>query len=555
MGKKQRDCASCGAPVGIIGREYCCLCWRKLAEAAARTTCPGCGRPRVLQPDTGRCVLCSRVCAECGHPVRGREVTLCRDCRRKARQSAARRPCPRCGRPGYLRPDTGWCGNCSRPAPARKPPRMCRECGKLTTRTTWGMCSACWQRDPDRPFIRMSNLAAQLDDPPPWLGEFAAYLAERHCASRCCQLITELGRLLADEHPHHPQAVLERSRQPGRSMGTLARGLEEFFTDRKLALPTDQAERLSAGRRQRRVYAVPQSLRPAVAWFAQDMIRARERARRAGTKPRSDSTIESALAAIRDFALFLATNRGKRDWALVDVSDVEAFLAAHPGMRARYLSVLRQFFASARRHKTMLVDPARGVAARRERGFSGRTITINDQRGLFRRWTTDPAVHPHEALLGLLALLHGTASREVRLLRLDDIDTATRSIRIGQRPHPVPLDPASWAALQRCLDHRAQLRTDNPHVIVTRGTKALRTPASVAYFSHVLDPAGIATHRLRVTRLADLVNTMDAKLVAAAFGMNTEGVLIYLADHVDPARLPCPPQPVRSARSALHPIP
>ena len=241
--------------------------------------------------------------------------------------------------------------------------------------------------------------------------------------------------------------------------------------------------------------------------------------------------------------MFLATQRCKRDWALVEAGDVEAFLAAQPGMRARHLSVLRQFFAFARRHRIMLADPARGIPARRERGFSGRTITIDDQRGLFRRWTTDKAVPAHESLLGLLALLHGAASREVRLLRLGDIDTATRSVRLGQRPHPVPLDPASWAALQRCLAHREQLRTDNPHVVVTRGTKALRAPASIAYFSHVLDPAGIATHRLRVTRLADLVNTMDPKLVAAAFGMNPEGVLIYLADHVDEPRLEALPAP------------
>ena len=30
---------------------------------------------------------------------------------------------------------------------------------------------------------------------------------------------------------------------------------------------------------------------------------------------------------------------------------------------------------------------------------------------------------------------------------------------------------------------------------------------------------------------------MDPKLVAAAFGMNPEGVMIYLADHVDEGRL------------------
>jgi hypothetical protein len=48
---------------------------------------------------------------------------------------------------------------------------------------------------------------------------------------------------------------------------------------------------------------------------------------------------------------------------------------------------------------------------------------------------------------------------------------------------------------------------------------------------------------LRSTRLVDLVNTTDAKLVAAAFGMDPEGVMIYLADHVDQSHLPISPSP------------
>jgi hypothetical protein len=75
-------------------------------------------------------------------------------------------------------------------------------------------------------------------------------------------------------------------------------------------------------------------------------------------------------------------------------------------------------------------------------------------------------------------------------------------------------------------------------VIVTKGTKAGRVPASIAYRSHVLDPCGVPSRMLRCTRLADLVNTMDPKLVAAAFGINPEGVMINLADYVDSARLP-----------------
>ncbi|MFH8759184.1 hypothetical protein [Streptomyces atroolivaceus] len=43
---------------------------------------------------------------------------------------------------------------------------------------------------------------------------------------------------------------------------------------------------------------------------------------------------------------------------------------------------------------------------------------------------------------------------------------------------------------------------------------------------------------IRCTRLFDLVNTIDPKLVAAAFGMDPEATMIYLVDHVEPGRMP-----------------
>ncbi|EUA15144.1 phage integrase, N-terminal SAM-like domain protein [Mycobacterium kansasii 732] len=350
--------------------------------------------------------------------------------------------------------------------------------------------------------------------------------------------ITTLSRLLEDKHPNHPHSVLERARRPGRSMGSLARALETFFTQRGLAMATDQDQRLAAGRRKKRIDGAPAGMRAAVAVFAESMLHARDRARRAGTRPRADRTIESALATVRDLACFLDTQRGKQDWALVDVADIEAFLAELPNNRARRLTVLGQFFRFARNRRLVLVDPTRGISAKRHRGFRGRTLTITQQRTLFRRWSADPAAHPHEALYGLLAIVHGVSSRELRLLQVDHIDASDRSIHLGKRPHPVPLDPVSWTALQRSLDHRETLRTNNPHVIVTRGTKADRRAASEAYMSHLLDPCGVPPKTLRTTRLADLVNTIDPKLVAAAFGMRPEGAMIYLADHIDDGRLP-----------------
>jgi integrase len=204
-----------------------------------------------------------------------------------------------------------------------------------------------------------------------------------------------------------------------------------------------------------------------------------------------------------------------------------------PKAHRRRLVVLRQFFRFARSQHIVLIDPTRTLIVKGRSHFRGRTLTLDQQRELFRRWTTSEHVHPHEALLGMLALLHGASSTEVRMLQVTDIDPAAQTVRLHKRPHPVPLDPASWTVLQRCLAHREAMPTANPHVMVTKGTKAGRNPASAACPSHVLDDCGYPPRMIRSTRLVDLVNTMDPKLVAAAFGMDTQATLIYLADHVE----------------------
>ena len=76
---------------------------------------------------------------------------------------------------------------------------------------------------------------------------------------------------------------------------------------------------------------------------------------------------------------------------------------------------------------------------------------------------------------------------------LDDFIDA----RLGRRTHPVPLDPATWTVLQRCLDYRQQQQTQNPHVIVTRITRSGKTAVSAWYFGQLLAPAGVATRTLR----------------------------------------------------------
>lgn len=380
-------------------------------------------------------------------------------------------------------------------------------------------------------------MLARLEDPPEWLAAFAVFAADRHCVGRACWLLTRLERLLLDG-PTSNQLLLERARRPGRSMGTLARTLEAFLVGEGLAFELDQVARLAAGRRQRRIDATPAPLREPVARFADALMQARARALRAGTHPRSDSTIESSLAALRDFGRFLTAEVGLQDWAAVSTAEVERFLALRPACAARHSGALRQFFGWARRQHLILVDPTRNLDVGRVRGFRGRTLTMAEQRQLFRRWTKNPDAHPHECLVGMLALLHAATSTELRELRVDDVDSTRRTVRVGRRPRPVPLDPATWQVLQRCLQQRASLGTRNPHVLVTRATKTRATPASPAYLAHVLDDAGVHPKTLRSTRLVDLVVTLDPKLVAAAFGVSHEGVIEYMPDYVDEVRLP-----------------
>ncbi|MFJ7249909.1 hypothetical protein ACIQWA_35455 [Kitasatospora sp. NPDC098652] len=99
---------------------------------------------------------------------------------------------------------------------------------------------------------------------------------------------------------------------------------------------------------------------------------------------------------------------------------------------------------AARSKRIVLVDPARTLTAKEANGFRGRTLALDQQRELFLRWTTDEHLYPHEALLGMLALLHGASSSEVPMLQIDHVDPVARTFRLGERPHPVPLDPASW---------------------------------------------------------------------------------------------------------------
>ncbi|MFC9841660.1 hypothetical protein ACFVKB_49230 [Rhodococcus sp. NPDC127530] len=240
------------------------------------------------------------------------------------------------------------------------------------------------------------------------------------------------------------------------------------------------------------------------------------------------------MAQVRDLSCHLV-GRGIEDWAQVDKAVIEDYLA-EVSPAGGPLGGLRHFFRFARRSKLILIDPTSELRVRTPRGFHGRTLPRSRQRELFTRWCTSTEVAPNEALVGLMSLIHGASQHELRHLQLADIDHQHRTVRLGRRPQPIPLDPATWAALTRCLEHRTS-GTHNPHVIVTSRTRSGRTPASRPYLSHLLDPADTTISTLRASRLLALANSHDPNLIATTYGMCAEGVLAYFADRVDPTLL------------------
>ena len=261
----------------------------------------------------------------------------------------------------------------------------CATCGQQRLHQARGQCPHCYQNDPSMVHRCAEKLAAQLDPEPQWWAGFGGFLAERAAVTRAVSMLHRLATTLARLPGASPTAVLEAVRNPGPAVGELARALEAYFVESGLALALDTTAQAAADRRARRITEVPAGFRPLAAAFDTHQLQSRQRARRAGTNPRSDRTLEINLATVRDLARYLTTHRpGVTDWTLVGTGDVEAFLASitNPSNRARHLHALQGFFRFARQHRHILADPTRRQKANSNIGFHGQALEPARQREL-----------------------------------------------------------------------------------------------------------------------------------------------------------------------------
>ncbi|ELB86356.1 hypothetical protein Rwratislav_45440, partial [Rhodococcus wratislaviensis IFP 2016] len=274
----------------------------------------------------------------------------------------------------------------------------------------------------------------------------------------------------------------------------------------------------------------------AVAQYNQAQIAEQNRRARIGLRVLSSITTSTRLRILRDLAAHLCADRSITGWAEVTTTDLENFLTPTPTARHQRTYVLRRYFAWAKAHKHVLVDPARPLRLGAQPAFTGLVLEVNTQRTLFRRWT-DQATPAQERLVGLLALLHAASNAEIRMLTLADLDPDRQTVTLHRRPYPTTMDPATWAAVQACRHEHAATGTLNPHLIVSRVTRSRDTPVHASYIVRLLQPARITPSTCRQTRLTQLVGDLDPKLAATVLGMQDTGLLRYLADNVDQDRL------------------
>jgi hypothetical protein len=360
--------------------------------------------------------------------------------------------------------------------------------------------------------------------PPPWWSDFAAHLADHRHPIYAADVVAAAARLIIATTTGDPRALLAHAHNRAPD---LVGALTDFFrTHGHLAQPPDLSDRRAAARRTRRIEATPAPLRPQADAFADFLLLQREQAQQLGLHPNQLKTIEIRLDTIRDLALHLHSE-GHSSWASVATAHLESFLALAPARRACHLAGMRQFFAHAHYSKAILHNPTDPITALQQRGFHGPTLTPARQRTLYERWATNHAIHPHEAFIGLAALLHAATITELRQLTDADIESDRHSVRFPGRSVHLPLDSATWKALQRCQEHRSRLGTINPHLLVTRLTRTHHGPAGAAHIRDSLAPVDLLPRILRSTRLLALADELDARILTVSLGMSYAGVAHY----------------------------
>jgi site-specific recombinase XerD len=402
----------------------------------------------------------------------------------------------------------------------------CLRCG-IEARTTPGrlrLCGNCHDREPHLLWRWLDNrVSVRNGQLPTWFFTAATEWVEISHSKPVTRHLLRIEWL-----------VLAGVRDPGdlvTALGNEPRGgrtaamLSDFFT--RHGVHAGSADTEVHGWRQSRLDLLPTRLRPAGQQFVDYLVGQQRRTHLYGGPSLSDKTIAYRINVLLQLAGHL-NGRGVNDWAAVTAEDLEAFLTVNTAQR---IPALRAFFAFTRRRKITLINPAAHLRRSQRKGYAGPLVDPARQRQLLQRWQRND-VDPRERVVGLLCLVHAASNNDVRMITLDDVDLDRATVQLRSRRRPVPLDPMTIDAICACLQQRPPTVADNRFLLVTHQTRQHNRPCSIAFPVSVLTTVGLTPQVLRQTRLSDLAQRADPRMLAEAVGITKEAALYYVIGNV-----------------------
>ncbi|MDN4636474.1 site-specific integrase [Bacillus sp. PsM16] len=153
-------------------------------------------------------------------------------------------------------------------------------------------------------------------------------------------------------------------------------------------------------------------------------------------------------------------------------------------------------------------------------------LTIAEQKELISQWL-QPDCDPLEASIGLLAIVYACSPLEISNIKLNDL--SDNQIKFSNRPIQIDIPVKITTVLNRYLDWRENFikGAHSDYLFITRRSYKLNKPVSAAFILSKLERFDITTRILRATRLINIAQTGNVKLLEG-LGLSYEGTRPYL---------------------------
>jgi hypothetical protein len=257
-------------------------------------------------------------------------------------------------------------------------------------------------------------------------------------------------------------------------------------------------------------------------------------------QPRSPGTARAYLRAVRP--ALLAWSARYDHLREVTRDDILAHLADLYGHERRVaVSALRSLFTWAKKTGVIFRNPATRIRVGKREHPVWQPLTGDHLAEAAAAAATPPA-----RLCVVLAAVHAARPGAIRALHLDDVDLASRRLRLAGTDRP--MGDLTCKVVREWLEYRQRRwpHTANPHLLVSRESALHHGPVSSAYLTS-LRGLTATLERLRIDcQLAEALATgFDPLHLAGVFGISEHTAIRYAvnASHLTGAPQQAPGTP------------